>query len=524
MLEVKALALPRFVRILAYCLAALLGIALVGWGAVTVGRPWLEERARHGTELRLESRFGGDVELDGFSLSLYPSPVIVANNLRIHRPDSAGAPPLISARRITAVFGLMGLLADPLRVREVRLEGLDIEISRREKASPASRRSTSADVEALARDYPFLLEKVDADGSVLRILPRDPSNDPLEWDLKKLSLHSVGIARPMAFDAVLTNAKPPGLIQSHGAFGPWNRDDPGSTPVSGQYDFSDADLSVFGGISGHLASSGTYRGTLAALEVDGTTDTPDFTVSVGGHPVHLTTRFHARVDGTNGDTILDPLQAHFLDADIDARGSVAKQGGEQGKTVDLDLHIEKAPVEDFLHLVLRPTPAPLTGSVTVRTKFVLHPGDADVIDRLRLDGSFSIHSAEFTSSDTQQKLSQLSWRARGRPDSEEGNPERVASDMKSNFVLDHGVASFTGLSFQVPGAQVLLDGSSDLRNETLDFRGKLRMDATLSQTMGGFKSFLLKIVDPFFKKDGAGAVIPIKIQGTLEEPSFGLAF
>lgn len=96
--------------------------------------------------------------------------------------------------------------------------------------------------------------------------------------------------------------------------------------------------------------------------------------------------------------------------------------------------------------------------------------------------------------------------------------------MKSNFVLDHGVASFTGLSFQVPGAQVLLDGSSDLRNETLDFRGKLRMDATLSQTMGGFKSFLLKIIDPFFKKDGAGAVIPIKIQGTLEEPSFGLAF
>jgi hypothetical protein len=50
----------------------------------------------------------------------------------------------------------------------------------------------------------------------------------------------------------------------------------------------------------------------------------------------------------------------------------------------------------------------------------------------------------------------------------------------------------------------------------------LRMQAKLSQTMTGFKSWLLKPVDPFFSKGGAGAVLPIKITGTRQNPSFGL--
>jgi hypothetical protein len=33
--------------------------------------------------------------------------------------------------------------------------------------------------------------------------------------------------------------------------------------------------------------------------------------------------------------------------------------------------------------------------------------------------------------------------------------------------------------------------------------------------------FVLKAVDPFFEKKSAGAVIPIKIEGTTEAPKFG---
>ena len=40
----------------------------------------------------------------------------------------------------------------------------------------------------------------------------------------------------------------------------------------------------------------------------------------------------------------------------------------------------------------------------------------------------------------------------------------------------------------------------------------------------GWKSILLKPVDPFFSKDGVGTEIPIRITGTESEPHFGLDF
>lgn len=40
----------------------------------------------------------------------------------------------------------------------------------------------------------------------------------------------------------------------------------------------------------------------------------------------------------------------------------------------------------------------------------------------------------------------------------------------------------------------------------------------------GWKSILLKPVDPFFSKHGAGTELPFKITGTREAPHFGLDF
>ena len=49
------------------------------------------------------------------------------------------------------------------------------------------------------------------------------------------------------------------------------------------------------------------------------------------------------------------------------------------------------------------------------------------------------------------------------------------------------------------------------------------MQAKLSQTVTGAKSFFLKAVDPFFKgKNGEGTSLPIKIAGTKDHPSFAL--
>lgn len=66
-----------------------------------------------------------------------------------------------------------------------------------------------------------------------------------------------------------------------------------------------------------------------------------------------------------------------------------------------------------------------------------------------------------------------------------------------------------------------LEGTYGLKTEQIDFHGKLRMKARISETTTGAKSFFLKALDPFFRKDGRTEV-PIKITGTRENPSFGL--
>lgn len=86
-------------------------------------------------------------------------------------------------------------------------------------------------------------------------------------------------------------------------------DDPGETPVEGSYRFEHAAPSVFRGIAGILDSSGNYYGTLRDMVVDGETNTPDFSLTHFGTALPLHTRFHAIVDGTNGDTWLEPVDA-----------------------------------------------------------------------------------------------------------------------------------------------------------------------------------------------------------------------
>jgi hypothetical protein len=69
-----------------------------------------------------------------------------------------------------------------------------------------------------------------------------------------------------------------------------------------------------------------------------------------------------------------------------------------------------------------------------------------------------------------------------------------------------------------------MTGDYSLNGQTFDFHGTVRLDATVSQMTTGWKSILLKPVDPFFSKDGAGTEVPIRITGTQSEPHFGLDF
>jgi hypothetical protein len=331
----------------------------------------------------------------------------------------------------------------------------------------------------------------------------------------------------MPFQTTLTNAVPPGRIDTAGSFGPWNVKEPELTPLEGEFTFERADLSFFKGIAGILSAHGGYGGSLGRIEVHGQTDTPDFTVKVGGHPVPLNTTYHAIVDGTNGDTALERVDATFVETSLVAKGGVFDVKGVPGRVVRLDITMEEGRLEDVMRLAVNTPQPPMSGRLHLQTKFVLPPGDRDVVERLELDGQFAIRGGRFSNHEVQTKIAELSRRASGK---DKGNdnakdttkaPSRVASDFSGRFSLGKGTLALPAVAFDVPGAAVRLAGRYDLRAETMGFKGDLYMDAKISQTTTGWKALLLKIVDPFFRRQGK-TVVPIKITGTRSKPEFGL--
>ena len=99
-----------------------------------------------------------------------------------------------------------------------------------------------------------------------------------------------------------------------------------------------------------------------------------------------------------------------------------------------------------------------------------------------------------------------------------------ATDFSGTLQVSDGLVRLSQLTFDVAGAAVALEGTYDVNSGELDLRGKLRMQAKLSQTTTGVKSFFLKAIDPLFEGKGAGTVLPIKITGTKGKPAFALDF
>ncbi len=484
--------------------------------------------ARESVVQALEEKFKSEVELGSLDLSLMPEPSATATKVLLRHHGRTDVPPLLQIEKLVVKTHFWDLFETPRRVRLVRMEGLHINMPPKKpriEGGPADVKNAEVkNREAEHREEKqgpgFVVEKIIADGTVLQVLPKQQGREPLTWEIKKLTLQSVGARQGMDFKATLVNAKPPGDIETTGKFGPWNGEDPGQSAVEGNYSFRNADLGVFKGIAGTLSSDGRYNGMLERIEADGTTDTPDFRLDGVNNTVPLKTQFHAIIDGTNGDTLLQPVNAQLGSSSIVCRGGVAGKPGVKGKTITMDVTMAKARIEDILRLTVKSKPA-MVGAMRTKAKMVIPPGERDVIEKLRLAGDFYMGDVRFTSETVQKKLEEMSLRARGEPGADTGH---VASQFGGDFTLKDGTIGLRGLTFVVPGALARLDGSYGIRNEQIDFAGTLRMQAKVSQTVTGVKSILLKAVDPFFAKAGAGALIPIKITGSREAPKFGLNF
>jgi hypothetical protein len=498
--------------------------------------PLSSDILRHRIIDALSERLDSDVELGDLHIRVFPGLRAEGADLRIRRrgPALAGYPPLIAIKSFHVDASVAGLMRK--HVSHVQLDGLEISIppseARDQQKVEANEKGTAKPDDAPpapadARRDPLndkgvVIDRVDANDARLAIIPLEADKTPKVWAIHHLQMFDLGDTTSWPFQATLTNGVPPGEIDVDGHFGPWHREEPGNTPLTGVFNFAKADLGVFDGIKGTLSSDGYFSGTLAEIRANGTSNTPDFALQVAGHPFPLWVVYQALIDGTNGDTRLESIDGWFLSSYLHASGAVLDSPKkDEGRTVTLDVALSRSRIEDIMTMAVKADKPPMTGALTLTTSFVLPPGHNDVVDRLRLKGQFSIDKAQFTSYDVQGKIDELSKRASAK--TADPKTARALSDFAGHFVLGGGHLRLPDVTFATPGAKVELAGAYGLKDETLDFKGQVLLDAKISQTVTGFKSILLRMADPLFKKpNGSGSLIPVKIGGTRSDPAFGL--
>src|SRR5688572_33310747 len=101
---------------------------------------------------------------------------------------------------------------------------------------------------------------------------------------------------PATFTAALINPIPYGTIEASGTFGPWVSDEPGDTPIGGDYTFA-ADLGTIEGLEGDLSAVGKMSGMIEQIATTGQTRTEKFRLTeLEGDRVVLKTEYEDGVD------------------------------------------------------------------------------------------------------------------------------------------------------------------------------------------------------------------------------------
>ena len=489
---------------------------------------WQMPRIRQKLIALLSDKLGSSVELGEISVVLGPVVHVTVHSVVLHHKRFVDGPPLVAIDTCTIEVPVLAILRKPVHVSSVELTGLHVFVPPRHKdgdkndddaSSPAPTGGESRPKlsRSLGGKTPVVVDRLTANDTLLEIGTRKEGSPPRQFIIHKLTLSKAAFDRPTSYQAELTNPLPKGLIEATGTFGPWMAADPSLTPLTGTFTFNNAQLDTIKGIGGTLSSQGTFAGRLEQIRVHGKTQTPDFSIDIGGNPVSLNTEYSAIVDGTNGDTLLDPVEATLGKSHMTARGGVVHTEGKHGRTVELDVTVDNGRIEDMLRLAIKGDPD-MSGGFTMTTHLELPPGEPPVPVRLMLKGKFHIASARFASNQVQDKIDELSRRGRGEPENQK--VDNVASDLRSDFALGHGTLAMSGLQFKVRGADIRLDGTYSMTAHTLDFLGEARMEARVSQMVTGWKKVPLKAVDPILAKDGAGAVVPIRIAGPVAKPEF----
>jgi hypothetical protein len=503
-------------RIIIGCLIAV--IIVTGAGIVISARQ-LEPRLRDWVVSTLSESLDSEVELGSVKLSWVPLR-LYAENLQVRHRGRTDVPPLLVVKSFSADLRPTDLWGST--IEHVQVDGLEVNFPPKDpKTGKRPLPSPAGDGDSTGDDSKGLVVKrLTATNMRMAIIPREEGKNPKVWDIYALEMKNLQSREPATFTASLDNPIPQGKIETTGTFGPWHSDEPGDTPIAGDYTFA-ADLGTIKGLSGDLNAVGKMEGTIEQIKTTGQTRTDKFGLTeLDGDPLSLTTAYEALVDGTKGDVELHRVDVHLGRSEFVAKGVVEGTKGVKGKRVVVNVKSHNANLGELLRFVSKAAQPPAYGNLVIDAALDLPQGKEPVLTRVQLEGSVRAERVTFTNDAVQDKIDDLSRRGQGKPT--DATIDEVASQLSTRFALKNGEFRYQTLTFTVQGAAVELNGTHSLRSKSLNLAGEVRLNATVSQLVTGYKSWLLKPFDPLFKKNGAGTRLVIRVEGTQDQPKVGL--
>ncbi len=457
------------------------------------------------------------VTIGHFRKTFFP-PGCVAQDVRFERHENKNKPPIIQIDTLTLQGSYLGLITAQDRLSLVKMVHMHVTVPPAEvhgKPDPLMPLNhTNSSVKTLR------IDKIVADGAVLDFF-REGSSQPYRITIDKLAAYDVRNNSAISYKTILTNALPPGKIHSTGVFGPWQPNHPEETPVGGSYTVQDMNLAAFKELSGTVQAQGSLDGKLGELITKGTVNVAKFHVVDTGHTRDITATYQARVDGRNGDTTLDDVQADFDHSSLQVNGTITSEKDRKGRKISLDLFCGKGRIEDVLDLFIGAKQSPMLGAMTMKAHVDVPPGEGTLLKRMRMSGDFGVDDGRFTNKATQADLNRLSDSADKK---NEADDQIALSELKGHGDIRNGVATLTNLSFAMQGATARMTGTYSLLNYDIDLHGHLYTDGKPWTATTGMKSWMMRVITPFLKKKKSVRVVPFNITGNYQKTSVGLDF
>ncbi|MGA7521035.1 MAG: AsmA-like C-terminal region-containing protein [Acidobacteriaceae bacterium] len=459
----------------------------------------------------LESIFESQVEVHGYHRTYFPHPGFVAEHVTFYRHGDRSIPPLATIDRMQVVGHWTTLLFHPHRLNALLLEGLRVQIP------PPGTKARGMDFDGgviSTSESEMRIETIAADGTTLDFLQH--GQPPLRFQFRELQILDVERNKALGFVLRVKIPGPPGTVVAQGHLGPFNTKSYSTTPLTGTYQLLDADLSRLAGVSGHATAEGRFGGTFMHVNVEGKAAIPDFRAG-SAHQVRFDSAYHLVVNGNNGDVQIVSAEVKSGTSTITASGSVAGSP----KKVDVMLTTTNGDVNGLLRIVDEANPE-VAGKISFHAAVEYQAGPGPFLKRVRLQGNAALAELHFVTPREKEKMDAFSARvSKDDPRGAKEDPPAVTAQAESDTRFDDGMAYFPDIQFRMPGARAHLHGTFNLLDAQVHLTGKVALQRSLPHAVTGWKAVLLKPLAPFFRHKHAGAVVPIAVTGTAEQPKIG---